>query len=80
MRRGTGWSAREGRNARLAEAGSPEAVCEVDRFRLVQVFRNVLDNALAACPDHNRIDVIWSAVDLEGRPAVRAAAATTDRA
>jgi len=46
-------------------------VCEVDRLRLGQVFRNVLENALAACDDPVEIAVRWSAAELNGQPAVR---------
>src|SRR5262249_61253798 len=41
--------ARQGRDAALVEEdGGPEPRCPGDPFRLEQVFRNVLDNALAA--------------------------------
>jgi two-component system, LuxR family, sensor kinase FixL len=64
---------REGRLARLAESGLTSPACEGDRFRLLQVFRNVLDNALDACCDPAEIDVDWTEADIDGRPAVRAA-------
>ena len=63
-------SRRKGREVRISEHGLLDRVCEVDRFQLVQVFRNVLDNALAACPDPVEIDVEWADVDLDGRPAI----------
>jgi len=45
--------------------------CEVDRFAMEQVFRNVLENALAACPDEGVIEVDVAGAALEdGRPAV----------
>lgn len=47
--------------------------CSVDRFRLEQVFRNILDNALAACSDPVRITIRTSATKLSGRSAVRVA-------
>ena len=48
---------RKHRDARLVEVGPPELRCEGDRARLIQVFRNVLDNALAACDDPVVIEV-----------------------
>src|SRR5262245_2044568 len=40
------------RNAQLAEDNQiPDGTIFVDRFRMVQVFRNVLENSLAACAD-----------------------------
>src|SRR5262249_58846873 len=43
---------RKGRDAELREeAGELDLRCAIDQFRLDQVFRNGLDNALAACPD-----------------------------
>ena len=52
------------RSARAARAASSryDLSVEADRFRLVQVFRNLLDNALAACSDPVRIDdLLWPA-------------------
>lgn len=42
---------RVGRRAILHERVAAEAACSVDRFRLVQVFRNLFENSLAACSD-----------------------------
>ena len=65
---------RQGREAALREAtGGLDLRCAVDQFRLEQVFRNILENALAACPDPVRIDVSCSEAKVEGRPAVRVA-------
>ena len=47
--------------------------CAVDRFRLEQVFRNILDNALAAGTDPVRVTIKVSAVELSGQSAVRIA-------
>jgi signal transduction histidine kinase len=49
---------RRGRDVRLAEStGGLDLHCRVDRFRLTQVFRNVLENALAACQDPVEIEI-----------------------
>jgi two-component system, LuxR family, sensor kinase FixL len=47
--------------------------CLVDAFRLEQVFRNILENALAACSDPVEILVFCSAAQLGGQPALRIA-------
>jgi PAS domain S-box-containing protein len=65
--------ARISREVRLDERGLPDPSCAADHFRLVQVFRNILDNALAACHDPVEITVEWSAVHLDGQAAVRVA-------
>jgi signal transduction histidine kinase len=50
-----------------------DLACWVDQFRLEQVFRNILENSLAACADPVRIEITCSAAEIEGRPAVRVA-------
>ena len=45
--------------------------CAVDCFRLEQVFRNILDNALAACADPVRITIQATPAELVGHSAVR---------
>jgi PAS domain S-box-containing protein len=65
---------RQGRDAALREeSGGLDLFCNVDPFRLDQVFRNILDNALAACRDPVRIEVHCSESALGGRPALRIA-------
>jgi PAS domain S-box-containing protein len=65
---------RQGREARLrAEAGGADLRCAADRFRLAQVFRNVLENALSACGGGLEVEVEWSEAELDGRPALRTA-------
>ena len=45
--------------------------CEADPFRLGQVFFNLFNNALEACPDPVQIQVSCQAADLGGRPGLR---------
>src|SRR5262249_12176498 len=47
--------------------------CPVDQFRLGQVFRNILENALAACPDPVEIKVTCVRIEMDGQPAVQIA-------
>ena len=55
------WSAldeaRRGRVVELRETNSLPSKCPVDRFRMVQVFRNLLENSLAACADPVEIEI-----------------------
>jgi signal transduction histidine kinase len=44
--------------------------CVVDPFRLGQVFRNIFENALAACSSPAVIDIGVAAAELDGRPAL----------
>ena len=62
---------KRGRVVHLVDCGEGDDRCLVDAPRLVRVFRNVLDNSLAACHDPVEVAVAWSGVDLGGRPAVR---------
>jgi two-component system sensor kinase FixL len=65
---------RQGRAATLHEQTDKlDLVCFVDSFRLEQVFRNILENALAACKDPVEITVSCSEARLEGQPALRIA-------
>ena len=52
------------RDARLEEQVNTEPVCPVDRNRLGQVFRNIFENALAACPDPVRVRVACREADV----------------
>jgi signal transduction histidine kinase len=62
---------RQGRDAALREeTGGLDLQCAVDHFRLEQVFRNVFENALAACADPVRVVVRCRAADLGGQGAV----------
>ncbi len=65
-------AARAGRDAQLREnIRTRDRACPADSFRLEQVFRNVFDNALEACPDAVFIDVTCTEVAVAGRPALR---------
>jgi signal transduction histidine kinase len=74
---------RQGRRAELREhaclisaqfAGDGiEATVRADAFRLKQVFRIILENALAACPEPVVIDIEQTPAELGGRPALRVA-------
>jgi hypothetical protein len=64
---------RKGRATALREHIPCDSACRLDRFRMQQVFRNVLENALAACPDPVEIEVSVAAAECDGRPALRVA-------
>jgi signal transduction histidine kinase len=64
-------SARENRDCALAEeADGLDLTCIGDPFRLVQMFRNLFDNALAAAPDPARIIVRAAVEIMNDHPAV----------
>ncbi len=48
------------------EVESAHLVCEADRFRLVQLFRILLENSLAACQDPVEISILLSRKDPDG--------------
>jgi PAS domain S-box-containing protein len=63
---------RQGRQATLREeCDGVDPHCLVDSFRLEQVFRNILENALGACSDPVEITVFCSAAQLDGQPALQ---------
>jgi signal transduction histidine kinase len=65
---------RSERQARLCEAGHLlDLSCQADPFALTQVFRNLFENALAACPDPVEITVSLTEVVQNGMPALRVA-------
>jgi PAS domain S-box-containing protein len=65
---------RQGRQAALhEECAGVDLRCSVDPFRLEQVFRNALENALAACKDPVEIVICCQAVTQEGQLALRVA-------
>jgi PAS domain S-box-containing protein len=67
-------SLRPGLQAVLQEEhGEEDLHCPVDRFRLEQVFRNLLDNSLDACSPPAQITIGCSATTLRGQPALQIA-------
>lgn len=64
-------SVRSGRDAELhEEVSGADPICDVDAFRIEQVFRNIFENSLAACHDPVRIRIHSNDTDLDGNPAV----------
>lgn len=64
--------ARTGRDAVLREqCAGVDLYCSLDPFRLEQVFRNILENALGACRDPVQVTIRAEGVTLDHRPAVR---------
>jgi signal transduction histidine kinase len=60
---------RRGRRATLRESvDDVDLHAVIDRFRMVQVFRNLLENSLAACPDPVEIVVTARAGEGDERP------------
>jgi signal transduction histidine kinase len=45
--------------------------CQIDRFALGQVWRNIFENAIQVSPDHGQITVRCAETNLGGRAAVR---------
>jgi hypothetical protein len=65
-------SQRKSRQATLLEACVvPECWLTIDPFRMEQVFRNVLENALAACPDPVVITLSCTTTQIHETPALR---------
>lgn len=63
---------RAGRDVRLVEHDAlGEVQLAVDPFRLMQVFRNILENALAACQDPVEIQILCHPAQLGARRAVQ---------
>jgi PAS domain S-box-containing protein len=63
---------RKGRVAEIRETiKTPDMRCRIDPFRIGQVFRNLLENALAACPDPVSINVRCEAAEQGAEPMLR---------
>jgi len=59
------------REVRFQEHATCDALrCEVDPFALGRVFRNILENSLAACQDPVVIRVTYSESDIDDKPAL----------
>ena len=58
---------RRGRDAKLRETNSLTSKYNVDRFRIVQMFRNLFENSLAACGDPVEIDISATEIQRGGR-------------
>jgi signal transduction histidine kinase len=54
-----------------ADTGDLDTRCRVDLFPIERVFRNILENSLAACPDPAQITITCSPTELNGQSAVR---------
>lgn len=62
---------RAGRSVELIEhLRCSDLQCEVDCFGMRQVFRNILENSLAAAVDPVKIDATYEATELGGEPAL----------
>jgi PAS domain S-box-containing protein len=58
---------RDGRQAALVEVcDTPDMHVKVDRFRMIQLFRNIFENSLAACSDPVRIIILCREVVMSG--------------
>lgn len=60
---------RRKRRAELIDDGADATLTvDADRFRMVQAFRNILENSLAACEDPLMIQVRCREIEIDGRP------------
>jgi PAS domain S-box-containing protein len=58
--------------AKLVEqSAGVDLSCNVDPFRMEQVFRNIFENALAVMPDHLRLEIRAKATTLAGQLAIQ---------
>ncbi|QDU39991.1 Sensor protein FixL [Maioricimonas rarisocia] len=63
--------ARDGKDVRLrAECDSVSLKVQADRGRIAQVFRNILENAVAACPASGEVVITTLDAELHGQPAI----------
>jgi signal transduction histidine kinase len=63
---------RKGRDAGLRELpNETNPICKVDPFSLRNAFRNILENALAACTDPLRVDVAFQTAWIAGTSALQ---------
>jgi two-component system sensor kinase FixL len=59
------------REAELRQVGAETSTCRVDAFTMGQVFRNLLDNSLAAVDGPLLVTARWESITLGDQPAVR---------
>jgi PAS domain S-box-containing protein len=63
---------RKGRQTTLREElDGVDLQCVGDPFRLEQVFRNIMDNSLAACAGPMTIEIRSTPAEIDGQPAIR---------
>ena len=62
---------RQGRDVALLESTQGDFRCQIDRFRMGQVFRNIFENSLAACEDPVRIEINCSVANGDGHAGAR---------
>lgn len=55
------------------EIESDDRQCRIDPYRIEQLFRNILENALSAIPVGGHVSVRCEPAEIEGRPALRIA-------
>jgi hypothetical protein len=48
-----------------------DTICEIDAFAVRQVFRNIFENSLAACPNSLEINALYEDCEVSGIPALR---------
>jgi PAS domain S-box-containing protein len=53
------------------ETDGPDLNCQIDRFRIRRVFRNLLENSLNVCSDPVTIKVYWNEVQNNGQLALQ---------
>lgn len=62
---------RAGRDVELVEeSGDTDVTCSVDEHRMDQAFRNIMENALAACPSPGRLTVTGERVSRHGQDCI----------
>lgn len=64
-------SQRQGRDAAITERVEGDTRCQIDRFRMGQVFRNIFENSLAAGRDPLRIEIDCSVASGGAQAGVR---------
>jgi two-component system, LuxR family, sensor kinase FixL len=57
----------------FGHAEEKKLICQVDRHKIEQVLRNVLENAIAVSPQAGRVQVTCADADIDGRRGVRIA-------